>query len=121
MMNNSENKPISKELNQYQTIPLIIDVIIKQVDPQKIILFGSCAKRYISKNSDIDLCVVIDEIQSPKHKRKMKISLLEKLLQITEHEVDILICSKEEWEKNHKDKSTFIGKIAGEGELIYGR
>jgi len=112
---------ITQKLNQYQMIPFILDAILAEISPQKIILFGSCANKYINKNSDIDLCIVLDKTVNQKQKREMRSNLLEILLNITDYEVDLLICSNDEWQRNDGDESTFIGKISKGGELLYGR
>ena len=38
----------------------IKDQIVGQYNPVKIILFGSCACQCVTKNSDIDLCVICE-------------------------------------------------------------
>lgn len=112
---------ITRKLNQYQTIPFILDAIVKEINAQKIILFGSCANKLIHKNSDIDLCIVLEKIDNQKQKREIRSGLLEVILNITDYEVDLLICSNDEWQRNSGNESTFIGKISKEGELLYGR
>ncbi|MDD2620328.1 MAG: nucleotidyltransferase domain-containing protein [Syntrophomonadaceae bacterium] len=60
----------NKKLNQYDAIPLITDMIVKKIAPQKIVLFGSCAKRCITRASDIDLCIVMEGQITFKKKEK---------------------------------------------------
>lgn len=110
----------TRKLNQYELIPLITDMIVKKIAPQKIILFGSCAKRCISRASDIDLCIVIaGKITSPK-RMQIRTELLQDILDITDYEVDLFICSEDEWQTNYENRATMIGKISGEGDLLYG-
>ncbi|UZQ82870.1 nucleotidyltransferase domain-containing protein [Thermoanaerobacter sp. RKWS2] len=49
-------------------IEKIKNQIIRQFNPEKIILFGSCAANTMKFDSDIDLCIVIDT----ENKRKIK-------------------------------------------------
>lgn len=106
--------------NQYNAIPLIVDNIVNAISPYKIILFGSCARRYITYHSDIDICIVLDEKLGKQEKLKIKMLLLERLVEIIDYDIDLLIYTKEEWEGNRNNPATFIGKIFREGEILYG-
>lgn len=107
--------------NQYEVIPIILGVILKTTNPIKIVLFGSCARRCITQYSDIDLCILLKDEITVKERIELRTELLKRLAKLIDFEVDIFICSIEDWEKNHKNKGTFIGKISDEGEIIYGR
>lgn len=102
-------------------IPIVMDIIIKNISPKKIILFGSCAKKYISPSSDIDLCIVLDQKPDRYEKHKIRTFLTYKFLEVTDFEVDLYMCGAEEWENKYMDQSTFIGKIFKEGVMLYGR
>jgi len=106
--------------NQYEVIPLILDIIVKTINPVKIVLFGSCARKCITQNSDIDICIVLGNAIKAKERMEIRNELLKRLLDVIDFEVDIFICSKDEWEKNYRDRGTIIGKINNEGEMIYG-
>ncbi|WP_049765166.1 nucleotidyltransferase domain-containing protein [Alkaliphilus metalliredigens] len=88
--------------------------LVKKYDPDKIILFGSLAKGVIHKDSDLDLCVII----KTNHKR----SLLQDMYVNIESDIsfDIVLYTKEEWEENIKDPTSFAYKILDEGEFLYG-
>lgn len=115
------SSPIDKKPNQYDVLSEIVEYIVNKVDPKMIILFGSCARGMATSQSDIDLCVVIEGKADIKKRVEIRSQLLMDLLDITEFEVDLLICSLEDWEKKHMDQGTFIGKVYKEGKLIYGR
>ncbi|MDD3269472.1 MAG: nucleotidyltransferase domain-containing protein [Syntrophomonadaceae bacterium] len=111
----------NENLNQYEVIPLITDMIVKKIAPQKIILFGSCAKRCITRESDIDLCIIMEgQITAPK-RTQIRRDLLKNFLEITDYEVDLIICGEDEWQRNYKNAGVMIGKISLEGDLLYGR
>ena len=117
-MNISVTQP--EKLNQYELIPLITDMIVKKITPQKIILFGSCAKRCITGASDIDMCIVMKgQITSPK-RIQIRRELMQDILKITDYEVDLFICGEDEWQKNCQNGGVMIGKIFREGDLLYG-
>lgn len=111
---------IEEKLNQYEAIPEIVDYLIDKIQPIMIYLFGSCARRLITKHSDIDLCIVVEEDISPKERTKLRSALLLDLLDITDFEVDIFICSEGVWKEKYKDSGNFIGKIFSEGKMLYG-
>ncbi|NLY66258.1 MAG: nucleotidyltransferase domain-containing protein [Tissierellia bacterium] len=115
------SSPIDKKPNQYDVLSEIVEYIVNKVDPKMIILFGSCARGMATSQSDIDLCVVVEGKADIKKRVEIRSQLLMDLLDITEFEVDLLICSLEDWEKKHMDQGTFIGKVYKEGKLIYGR
>lgn len=106
--------------NQYEIIPEVVNLIVEKIDPKMVILFGSCAKGIITIHSDIDLCVVTEEELEPKERANLRSKLLMDILEITDFEIDIFICSEEVWKQNHKDQGTFVGKIYKEGKILYG-
>lgn len=59
-----------KLLSQYQKeVDKIVNLTVKNYQPEKIILFGSGAMGKPTKNSDIDLCV-LKKLASPAFKEK---------------------------------------------------
>lgn len=113
------SNPTTKEPNQYDILPELVNFIVNKVEPKKIILFGSCAKGIITPSSDIDLCIVLEGKLTPKERAKLRGALLMELLDITDFEIDIYICTEEVWRDNHRDPGTFIGKICREGKVLY--
>lgn len=107
--------------NQYEVIPEVMDYIIREMDPNMIILFGSCAKGIVKEDSDIDLCVVLKEKMDSKERANFRSKFLLDMIDITDYEIDLFICSQEEWDRKHNDLGTFIGKINKEGKVLYGR
>lgn len=110
----------TENINQYTLIPLIAEIIAEKIAPQKIILFGSCAKKCITTASDIDLCIVMEGKITPPQKMQIRRELLQDILEITDYEVDLFICGDDEWHKNYHNGGVMLGKIAREGELLYG-
>ena len=107
--------------NQYNILPQVIEYLIRELDPNKIILFGSCAKGIVKEDSDIDLCVVLKEKMDSKERANFRSKFLLDMIDITDYEIDLFICSQEEWDRKHIDLGTFIGKINKEGKVLYGR
>lgn len=97
---------------------------IKKVEkPYKIILFGSYAYGEPDENSDIDLVVVVDKDGFNKTYKDMlksreviSISLLDIRKKIP---IDILVYTKDEWQKLLEYDSSFMREIKNKGiELL---
>ena len=89
--------------------------IVEKYNPTDIYLFGSQAKGLIKKESDIDLCVIINSIN--------KRQLLQEMLYELDYyvDLDIVIFTEEEWTKNREDLSTFASIINKTGVSLLGR
>jgi predicted nucleotidyltransferase len=95
-------------------IKKIVDQIVKNYRPQKIILFGSRARGKAKTSSDIDLAVI----------KKTKDNFIERLKKIakivkTWEAVDILVYTPKEWEKNLKENHYFFKEIEKTGKVLY--
>jgi predicted nucleotidyltransferase len=60
------------EKNTREKLEIMIEVIKNQIDPQKIILFGSFARGTQKEDSDLDICVITDH-------NKRKIDMLREI------------------------------------------
>jgi predicted nucleotidyltransferase len=101
-----------------QGIQNIVDTIVTEFNPEKIVLFGSYAWGKPGKDSDVDLFVVKDDPQ--KNTREMAIDL-ERLLFKREMALDLLVYKPDQLEKRLKIKDPFITKIWREGKTLYER
>jgi predicted nucleotidyltransferase len=93
----------------------IVMRITRQYTPEKIILFGSYATGHPRPDSDIDLIVVLDEpgftqTYSQKIQRRLQIARLFYDMMAT-IPMDILVYTREEWNKLQEIKSSFIRDI----------
>lgn len=90
--------------------------IVSGVHPEKIILFGSYAYGIPTKDSDLDLLIILltDE---PMHRRVTKIR---KLLQDIRIPKDIIVYTPQEVEKWKNASAAFITSIMKNGKVIYG-
>lgn len=89
--------------------------LITKYSPHDIILFGSCAKRRVSRSSDVDICIILET----KDKRK----IVRDILIEVEYNVDldVVIYTPQEWQNNKDDKATFAGIIKKTGVSLLGR
>lgn len=89
--------------------------LVEKFHPEKIILFGSQARGTADSRSDIDLLVI-----SPiKEKRRKLMVEMNRVLTELEYAFDIIILTREEFERDRKIPGT-IGRYASrEGRILY--
>ena len=108
------------DLNNY--IPDIIDQL-KNININKVVLFGSLANGTYDDGSDIDLLVILDSDQiSQNFNERMNNKLLVRraIYDISkEIPIDILVYTKKEYEIIEKDNSSFFNEIALNGKVLY--
>src|SRR5688572_406552 len=93
----------------------VVDRIVRKFHPEKIILFGSCARGNAHKDSDLDLLVVLSKVE---HKRKVAIEVLRALngLPISK---DVIITTPQEIEERGKTIGYILRPALEEGKVIY--
>lgn len=104
-------QPITNELIQE-----IRNRIVSAVHPEKIVLFGSYAYGTPTKDSDLDLLVIMPS-DEPMHKRVLQIR---KLLRDFRVPKDIIVYTPQEVEKWKNVTNAFITSIIKKGKVIYG-
>lgn len=90
--------------------------LVKTYKPREIYIFGSYAWGTPNRDSDLDLLIVIDHYQKDLH------SLLvegHKVLIDLDLSKDIIIYTKEEFDRFSKDRLRFCYKVKNEGQQIY--
>jgi predicted nucleotidyltransferase len=98
-----------------KTIDELIQRIVEEVHPLRIILFGSAAKGDVGRSSDIDLLVVMPE---GVHRRRIAQLLYQKITRLGVP-FDILVATPDDLQK-HKDKIGLIYRtILQEGREVY--
>ncbi len=97
-------------------ISQIVKLIVKNLEPEKIILFGSYATGIPDKNSDLDLLIIKDS-EIPRYKRGREIR---KHLRGIGVPMEIIVYTNEEIEKWKNVKEAFITQIISKGRVLYG-
>jgi len=103
--NNMPNKNHLKEITQQ---------IVKEVAPDKIILFGSRAKKKQSKESDYDIFVLKNDLT---HKRKLAQRIYLKL--DVDVSVDIIVETPKRFNQLKDNPFLIYSDIAKYGRVIY--
>lgn len=100
-------------------IKLITECIVREYQPDKIILFGSWARGDADGDSDIDLLVISDrEEDLPRFKRGLDVRLSLSQFQSPK---DILFYTHEDVERWRGVPQTLINTVLREGRVLYER
>lgn len=106
-----------------QVIPIILrkEVIRRLVDefqPEVIYLFGSHAWGQPNADSDLDLLVIIPNSKEKPIQRAVR---AQRSLRGVKAAVDVLVKTRNEFERNLSVKASLEAQITREGKLLYGR
>jgi predicted nucleotidyltransferase len=93
--------------------------IVREIDPETIVLFGSHARGTGSRDSDVDLLIVVDgEPGGQESRHEQEIRLYRALAHLRPPQ-DIIIASSEEVEQWRGDLNHVIARAIREGKVIY--
>lgn len=98
-------------------IDLIVTIIVRTMNPEKIILFGSRVTTNARIDSDYDICVLKSGIS---HRRKCAMKLYESLTRVGVP-VDIIVETPETFETLKKNPYLVYSEIERTGKVIYER
>lgn len=93
----------------------VVSRIVRNVDPEKVILFGSYAEGIADKDSDLDIFVIKD-MDLPKNKRTREIMKYLRGLKIP---VDLIVYQQKEVDEWKDIKHSFISKVLRRGRVLY--
>lgn len=104
-----------------EDIQRVVERIVRELKPEKVILFGSRANGESHDLSDVDILVVM-ETDRPKYHRRSQVS---RILRGRGFPMDIVVYTPEEFAEavNHQDYyyNPFIKDIIEEGVVLYDR
>jgi predicted nucleotidyltransferase len=95
----------------------IVNRIVLQCNPDKIILFGSYAAGNPNPDSDLDL-IVIRDTDLPRQKRSFDI---QKSLIGTLIPMDILVYTQKEFDQEQQEKYSFLHSAIKNSKIVYER
>ena len=101
-----------------ETIKEVKNRLVKVYNPLAIYLFGSYAWGNPDEDSDLDLLIVIETSSEKSYKRSISGHSALFGMGISK---DIIVYTKEEFNKRSKEITTLAYKIKNNGELIYAR
>ena len=97
-------------------INYVLDIIVKNATPEKVILFGSYAYGQPQEDSDLDI-LVIKDTDVDRYSRAREIR---KHLRGIRIPIDVIVYTKEEVEEWKDTNSAFITQIIKNGRVLYG-
>ena len=104
-----------------EIIRRIVQLIVDEVNPEQVILFGSRARETERKDSDIDLLVVESEAFGSTRSRRLEAARLYEAVAGFEADTDILVCSREELRTWGGSGSHVLGRALREGRVLHER
>jgi uncharacterized protein len=93
--------------------------IVREVDPQRILLFGSWARGEANEHSDVDLLVVEREPFGEQRSRREEAARIWRCLSDFRVPTDILVYSVSEVEQRKDSRYHLIGRALREGKILY--
>ena len=99
----------------------MVETIVREVDPETIILFGSRARGESHTDSDVDLLVVESEPFSGQRSRLRESNRLYMALRKIPISKDLLLYSREELDRWKGSLNHVVGRAYREGRVLYAR
>ena len=96
-------------------IAQMVQRIVAEVDPQKIILFGSYARGTAGPDSDVDLMVVMP-VQGSRRQKRVAIRTALSGMGLAK---DVIVVTPEEVERYRDTAGTLIRPALREGKVLY--
>ena len=99
----------------YEKVDIVIDKIVGDVNPRKVIVFGSVARGDAGKNSDLDLLVLFDKLDDEKEMFK----------RIGRHFIgmrlafDLVVMTSDEFDHYSALEQSFEHEILTTGKVVY--
>jgi predicted nucleotidyltransferase len=105
----------SESMKKTDPLEKAIEIIIRSVDPEKIILFGSRARGDHKKDSDYDICVIKKGVS---HRRKVAQQIY-RFLYGMGAPVDIIVETPEKFEELKDNPFMIYNEISKFGKVVY--
>ena len=104
-----------------QVLAEMVQAIVREVGPERIILFGSWARGEVGPDSDLDLMIVEREGFGEKRSRLDELVRIREALSAFEIPKDILVYSVKEVEHWRNSLNHIIASTLREGKVLYER
>jgi uncharacterized protein len=95
----------------------LVDRLVKGLNPEKIILFGSYAYGEPTEDSDVDILVIIPNSDEPRYRRARQ---AHKALRGIGIPKDIIVMTREEVERKAIVPSSLVSQVLRQGKILYG-
>lgn len=95
----------------------IVDVLVREIEPDRVILFGSRARQQHEERSDYDICVLKSGVA---HRRALAKHIY-RLLYDIDAPVDVIVETPERFAQLQGNRFLIYREIAQQGQVIYDR
>ena len=112
-----ETVPVGLKVSVGKSLRPAIQKIVRELEPEKVVLFGSYAYGSPNPHSDVDLLVIMESDQ-PHKERSWVVS---RLLLPRPFPVDILVKTPEEVKESLESGDFFLKEILTHGVVLYER
>ncbi len=112
--------PEDNGLPEPELLRQMVEIIVREADPEAIILFGSRARGDARPDSDIDLLVIEREPFGPGRSRIKEAARLYRALGALPASKDLLLYSRDEIEGWRDERNHVAARACREGRLLYG-
>ena len=116
-LRNPQTIPVGLKVSVGKSLRPAIQKIVGELNPEKIILFGSYAYGKPTPHSDVDLLIIL-KTTAPLKERSWMVS---RLLLPRPFPVDILVKTPKEVEKDLNSGDFFLQEILTRGKVLYER
>lgn len=107
--------------DEYSVIQEIVRTIVREANPETVILFGSRARDSARPESDIDLLIVESEPFGLQRSRRKETARLYLALRKLPMAKDLLLYSHDEFEKLKHVDNHIVGRAQREGKVLHAR
>lgn len=97
----------------------LVKVIRREANPEKIILFGSHGRGDSGSESDVDLLIIESGSFGPSRSRLKEIARIERALSGVPVPTDVLLYSRDEYDKWKDSAVHVINRALAEGRVLY--
>ena len=99
----------------------MVQTIVREIDPERIYLFGSRVRGNARADSDVDLLIADRKSFGPGHSRFREINQIYQAFSSFRVPKDIVLYSSDEFAKWQNSINHVVGRCHREGKLLYER
>lgn len=107
---------ISRSEEIFERIEKYKDLVVKQLRPEVVVLFGSFAKRDINEGSDVDIMVIADFKEGFLDRVKLLLDLNDEM----RLPLEPVGYTSEEFQRMREKGNPFIREVFESGKVLYG-
>ena len=107
--------------NEDSLIREMVDTLVREADPDTVILFGSRVHSDARADSDVDLLIVERLPFSPQRSRRQEAARLYLALRKLAVPKDLLLYSRDEFERFKDSEHHIVGRAQREGRVLHER